>query len=610
MSTDEERLLISIEAKLTKFERDMKRAQKVTTETATGMENRFKRANDAINRSSRGTATGIMQMVTVSRQGRFVLQNTANQIGDIAVQLAAGTAPARAMAQQLPQLLGGFGALGGSVGVLAPLLGTVAAIGIPAAAALFAMARDGKAAADEAETLTQRIENLKRATKDYQSAADETKVSIAELRKEYGDLSDDIALALVAQRELRREQAQAALNRTAAGISGAFGSLDSTVPGDALSTFASDYEKTLRRLRKEFDLTGQEAVQLAQALGDVGNAANPEEQAQAFSALRTVLVEIFGSVQAANEATDGLVDRLNDGIIAAGDLKATTDDLPGGLGAAADEAGRLAGNLQAAADAYLAARVQTGLVPDVALPGGGLPGAPERVLPRFTMPDNPPPRRSGGSNIDAAEAAKMATIKRLYDETRTAAEKYAIELEELNALRDAGDIDNDLYARSLANLDEKFKDVASGAREMENAFRSAFSSLITDAGDAEQAVARLLASLATVYANRAFNNLWGGMGLGNLLSFDGGGFTGMGARAGGIDGKGGFPAILHPNETVIDHTKGGAAGGVTIINQIDARGAVEGVAVQIARELDRRGPAFASAASAARTNALSRGRTG
>ncbi len=39
-------------------------------------------------------------------------------------------------------------------------------------------------------------------------------------------------------------------------------------------------------------------------------------------------------------------------------------------------------------------------------------------------------------------------------------------------------------------------------------------------------------------------------------SFDGGGFTGMGARAGGVDGKGGFPAILHPNETVIDHSKG------------------------------------------------------
>jgi len=38
--------------------------------------------------------------------------------------------------------------------------------------------------------------------------------------------------------------------------------------------------------------------------------------------------------------------------------------------------------------------------------------------------------------------------------------------------------------------------------------------------------------------------------------YEGGGFTGMGARTGGIDGRGGFPAILHPNETVIDHTKG------------------------------------------------------
>lgn len=40
-------------------------------------------------------------------------------------------------------------------------------------------------------------------------------------------------------------------------------------------------------------------------------------------------------------------------------------------------------------------------------------------------------------------------------------------------------------------------------------------------------------------------------------SFEGGGFTGHGSRSGGVDGRGGFPAILHPNETVVDHTKGG-----------------------------------------------------
>lgn len=38
-------------------------------------------------------------------------------------------------------------------------------------------------------------------------------------------------------------------------------------------------------------------------------------------------------------------------------------------------------------------------------------------------------------------------------------------------------------------------------------------------------------------------------------SFDGGGYTGGGSRSGGVDGKGGFHAILHPQETVIDHTK-------------------------------------------------------
>ncbi len=49
-------------------------------------------------------------------------------------------------------------------------------------------------------------------------------------------------------------------------------------------------------------------------------------------------------------------------------------------------------------------------------------------------------------------------------------------------------------------------------------------------------------------------------------SFNGGGYTGNGIRAGGIDGMGGFPAILHPRETVIDHTKGQGAGEQTIVN--------------------------------------------
>ena len=64
--------------------------------------------------------------------------------------------------------------------------------------------------------------------------------------------------------------------------------------------------------------------------------------------------------------------------------------------------------------------------------------------------------------------------------------------------------------------------------------------------------------------------------LDNLLSMDGGGYTGMGVKAGGVDGKGGFPAILHPNETVIDHTKGQAMQSAPTVNfnisTVDAAG--------------------------------------
>ena len=56
--------------------------------------------------------------------------------------------------------------------------------------------------------------------------------------------------------------------------------------------------------------------------------------------------------------------------------------------------------------------------------------------------------------------------------------------------------------------------------------------------------------------------------------FSGGGYTGNGARAGGIDGKGGFPAILHPQETVIDHAQGQGMGATVNFNisTVDAAG--------------------------------------
>lgn len=68
-------------------------------------------------------------------------------------------------------------------------------------------------------------------------------------------------------------------------------------------------------------------------------------------------------------------------------------------------------------------------------------------------------------------------------------------------------------------------------------------------------------------------------------SFAGGGYTGRGARAGGVDGKGGFPAILHPNETVIDHAAGQGMGGAVNVTLNISTGVSQTVRAEIANLL-------------------------
>ena len=61
-------------------------------------------------------------------------------------------------------------------------------------------------------------------------------------------------------------------------------------------------------------------------------------------------------------------------------------------------------------------------------------------------------------------------------------------------------------------------------------------------------------------------------GVQKILGFDGGGYTGSGPRSGGMDGRGGFLAMMHPRETVVDHTKAGSdvgGGGVTVVQNFN-----------------------------------------
>lgn len=156
--------------------------------------------------------------------------------------------------------------------------------------------------------------------------------------------------------------------------------------------------------------------------------------------------------------------------------------------------------------------------------------------------------------------------------------------------------DTSAAADSLKPLDLGISDINTSLAEtvtlggqvastLADAFTNVASAVLTGA-DALGAIADELGNIGKQMLNQGlqslFSALFGGIfggtggggytaGFGSYGSFDGGGYTGSGSRSGGLDGKGGFMAMLHPDETVLDHTKGqGMGGGVNI--SIDARG--------------------------------------
>ena len=138
---------------------------------------------------------------------------------------------------------------------------------------------------------------------------------------------------------------------------------------------------------------------------------------------------------------------------------------------------------------------------------------------------------------------------------------------------DSGDVEAaERYREAIGKISEqvdaldpmksKIKELGAS---LDDALTDGLSNAIAGVEDWEK---QFIASIANILIQAAALKFIGPSGtsgagsgiLKSLFSFDGGGFTGPGPRSGGIDGKGGFPAILHPNETVVDHTQGQTAG--------------------------------------------------
>ncbi|SFB82194.1 hypothetical protein [Tropicimonas isoalkanivorans] len=195
---------------------------------------------------------------------------------------------------------------------------------------------------------------------------------------------------------------------------------------------------------------------------------------------------------------------------------------------------------------------------------------------------------SGGNYAAAIDLAR--TKAELLHAAQKAGKEITPELEaEINRLAQA-------YVEAGTSAEEaagKLNEIEAAAERGAGALSDIFMGVIDGSKSAKEAVGELLMEIARVQMMQAFLGV-SGMGggnnpvamLGKMLSFDGGGYTGSGSRTGGLDGKGGFPAILHPRETVTDHTKGG--GGAQDIRlsvevDMDAQGRWQGYVRDVSR---------------------------
>ncbi len=97
------------------------------------------------------------------------------------------------MAQQLPQLLGGFGALGGVLGVVAPLLGTIAAVGIPAVAMFWNMSEGADEASKKVESFADKVADAESALGRAESAMHSaTSSGLDDLLQKYGEVTEAV----------------------------------------------------------------------------------------------------------------------------------------------------------------------------------------------------------------------------------------------------------------------------------------------------------------------------------------------------------------------------------------------------------------------------------
>ncbi len=436
------------------------------------------------------------------------IQNASFQLSDLIVQMEMGVPATRALGQQLPQLLGGFGGIGAVVGV--------------AAGAFLSLLPTLLSSTAEAKTLQETLDDLSDTIGSMRDLSQEM-ASLEGLAERYGIIDAELVRLLG---HMREQQQLAAQNQAAEAVKAIAD--EYRVANSELNVFKITGTGAAKDLAEELGLTKLEFLALQAGIREAEAATTLEDQASAVAKIAEYLSRATGANEDLVAQAIEIALKLREAAKAGQDLDNV--DLEGSLAGAANQAGRIADELaRAAGNALSAAANASAALQDAQIrrqfagdpvgqagalaaaqfqrSAGALRGSQDAILRgQFTSMQGQIVADAEATARLNAETAKLnetmkggaKTIKdvekeaaRLYESTRTEAEKFAIEQDKIETLYRAGAISGEVYTRALEDLNEKFdpftKLVAGVASTVENELNSAFASVLkgtADLGDA------------------------------------------------------------------------------------------------------------------------------
>ena len=511
----------------------------------------FKRATDQVKTSAMQADSAVDQMgASVARTSRglsgrqtFIFQNTANQLGDIAVQASMGTNMFRVLGMQLPQIAGGFALLGGSLGVVAPILGVIAAIGFPILAVFTSMNKETEELGDNFDQVSDAITRFRGLDK----LIDE------QFAEPFRKANEAVFIYIDSMRRAAQEEIQRGLQKELAGF----------------LTPILIQENELRERVKELRQEIKDTFKL-------------EEEERNLADLNNKMMEVAKSTEIIkrNDAIGDLVINAFKGVRSTRDLAENFAEVRNEL----DKMGVESKEFLKQLDSILH---KSGLHREI------------MALTRDTVVTIKKEEKDRNEALKESNREAEESTRRL---TREFERQLKTTRMMMKPLQDAADMVGNSFERA-------FMDAVTGTASVKDAFRTMAATIIAELYRIF-VVKKITGFISSFIADPA---MFGGLGGGGSFtgppplrptSFEGGGYTGSRSRTGGLDGRGGFMAMLHPNETVIDHSRGNSGGEVVVNQTINV---TTGVQQTVRNEIQTLLPQIAEASKAAVLDARRRG---